>query len=340
MKPIVPLLLVIIILSGGCLVQSNTPGGEFLSALTCQQVAANAAEAMACIPTTDGLLLQAENGQITLRTETAVITFDSTIYLSHRATQMQLVVLDGVASISADNVTRVIRAGLGVELGANAALVTVGVPSLPAEPAPDTLIGLPISNLPRPLERQTVQVPVIPATATPAPTQAVPILAPTSTPDTSIQSALVDTTDPSAPIAPTSTPECTLPPGWDIVYQVQPGDTLTQISLEYNIGIAEIISANCITNPDRLALNQELRLPGGAPGEVTFTAERDVIVVGDCVTLNWSAFGATSVSLGGVAVASSGTQSVCPAQTQTYELIVVGLDGAQSTYSQTITVTQ
>jgi LysM repeat protein len=339
MKPIVPLLLILILLSG-CLVQSEPLGGDFLSSLTCQQVAAHANASMACIPTVDGLLLQTEDQQISLRTETAVLTFDSTVYWMQQGAQMQVVVLDGVASFTSDGVTRVIRGGQGVEVGGNASLITVGAPSVPSEPSRDALIGLPISNLPRPLDRQTVQSPAIPTT-TPMPTLTAVPNAPTSTPDTVMQQAEVDTSNPSAPISPTALPDCTLPAGWDTVYHVQAGDTLTQISVQHDVSVADIIAANCITNPDRLALNQEIRLPGGVvTGETTFTAERDVILAGDCVVLSWSAVGGVSVSLGGVPVSASGTQSVCPTQTQTYELIVIGADGQQSTYSQTITVTQ
>ncbi|TVR24079.1 MAG: LysM peptidoglycan-binding domain-containing protein [Anaerolineaceae bacterium] len=340
-------LLIVLLMASGCLVQNRATSGEFINALTCQQIADHTSVTLACIPTSAGVLLQAESAQVTIQTETATVLFDSTIYWTYSDTQMQVIALDGVASVMAEGVTRLIRPAYAVRLSASPALVTVGAPAEPTAAPRDLLLNLPISNLPRPLDqRQTVG-----ATSVPAPTA---IISPTSPPDNSIQAAPIQPSD--APfILPTDAGNatCETPPDWTQVYTVSAGDTLTRIALQYDLSVAEIIAANCITNPDQLNVGQEIRLPatGAAPtaptitpnvraGEVTFTAERDVIVAGDCVTLSWTTSGAASVSLDGQNVPSGGSQSVCPTASITYELLVTAADGTQATYSQTITVTQ
>ncbi|MUL35087.1 peptidoglycan DD-metalloendopeptidase family protein [Gloeocapsopsis dulcis] len=44
-------------------------------------------------------------------------------------------------------------------------------------------------------------------------------------------------------------------------YQVKPGDTLTAIAREYGVPLHELISANQISNPDRLQINQSITIP-------------------------------------------------------------------------------
>lgn len=346
-------LLIALFIISGCLVQNRATSGEFINALTCQQIAEHTAATLACIPTDAGVLLQAEAEQVTIQTETATVLFDSTIYWTHSGTQMQVVALDGVASVTSEGVTRLIRPAYTVHLNASPALVSVGAPAEPVAAPRDLLLNLPMSNLPRPLDqRQTVG-----ATSVPAPTA---MISATATPNNSIQTAPIQEahdpfifpTDVGADSAP-----CETPPDWTSVYTVSAGDTLTSIALRSNLTVAEIIAANCITNPDQLNVGQEIRLPAGSPptaptttpdgassggsgDAVTFTAERDVIVAGDCVTLSWTTGGATAVSLDGQNVPAGGSQSVCPSASRTYELRVTAADGVQATYSQTITVTQ
>jgi hypothetical protein len=58
----------------------------------------------------------------------------------------------------------------------------------------------------------------------------------------------------------------------------------------------------------------------GVPVIATFTATPSNITAGEISTLEWKVTGATSVSLGGITVISSGTKEVTPAQSTTYNL--------------------
>ncbi|MEZ4707165.1 MAG: LysM peptidoglycan-binding domain-containing protein [Caldilineaceae bacterium] len=48
---------------------------------------------------------------------------------------------------------------------------------------------------------------------------------------------------------------------------VQPGDTLNDISLQYDVSAAEIIAANNLSAPDNILVGQALIIPGYQPGE-------------------------------------------------------------------------
>ncbi len=339
-------------ITSGC--QFNSSGRQsrdgMMTELTCQQVSAQLDHQITCIPTDTGLLLQTVREQITLDTQTATITFDSTVFWSYAGIEQFFLVLDGVGSFSASDETRLLRAGYAITIGSSETLMTVGKPADPFIPSRDVWANLPVNNLPRSIERLTIQATDVPIVQ---PTSA-PVVASTLTPDTTILSAPMATSIPldgqsSHPTATT----CNIPFDWGRVHRVQAGDTLTRIAMEYDIDILELIAGNCIANPDRLDLNQEIYLPSVGGGvsstqpslinptvDVQFNAERDVILVGDCVTLTWTVSAASSVSLGGAIMPPSGNQAVCPAQTQTYELIVTDANGTQSTYSQTITVTE
>ncbi len=349
--------------SGACMMGAGEPGADSITALTCQQIDANAGTEIACIPTDDGVLLQAEAAQITLHTETVEITFDATIYWETTDDMMQVTVINGTAAVRANDRTRVVDAGFSVDLGLTDNLQTVGPPSNPGPASTQLLAGLPVENLPGAVEVQTVQDPAPAATNRPQPTA--PPTSPagpasTQPPANSIQPVEVNAGTPTPPgtNAEPATP-CQLPPDWTVVYAVQRGDTLTQIALNNNLTVEEIIAANCIDNPDQLALGQEIRLPvnaepagatnapastplpdGTTAAPVSFTAERDVIVSGDCVTLTWQTASAQVVNLDGASVAVNGSESVCPLATKTYELLVTAADGTQASYSITITVTQ
>lgn len=349
---VLALLIGISLIISGCSGR-NPPHEGMLTTLNCQQITVQLGEPITCISTDTGLLLQTIDEQVTLTTESAVISFDSTIFWSHADIEMFLMVLDGVGSLAAGDETRLLRAGYAVTINASPTLMTIGKPVEPFIPSRDTLVALPVHNLPRPIESiiiSATDVPIIQPTSAPT-----AFVQPTATPDMSssstIQTAPISTTIPVDAITrPTdSTIGCNIPFDWDRVHLVQAGDTLFGIATQYEMDMADLIAGNCITNPDRLALNQEIRLPSTSqalqlptvpPIETQFSAERDVIIVGDCVMLNWVASPSASVSLGGAIMASSGNQAVCPAQTQTYQLTVTNADGTQSTYSQTITVTE
>jgi hypothetical protein len=348
-------LISIIITVSGC--QVNSGGRQsrdgVMTSLTCQQVSAQLNNSITCIPTDTGLLLQTINQQVTLDTQTAKISFDSTIFWSYAGIEMFFLVLDGVGSFSTSDETRLLRAGYAVTIDSSETLMTVGKPVEPFIPSRDVLVNLPVNNLPRPVERLTVQATDMPIQATSA-----PVVQWTVTPDTTILSAPISTSVSIMTHQPNDEMDnnCAIPFDWGRLHLVQAGDTLTRIAMEYDVDILDLIAGNCIENPDRLSLNQEIYLPSsGTAGttsipppvtnmttspDVQFTAERDVILAGDCVTLTWVANASSTVNLGGAMMPTSGNQAVCPVQTITYDLIVTDVNGIQSTYSQTITVTE
>ena len=80
--------------------------------------------------------------------------------------------------------------------------------------------------------------------------------------------------------------------------------------------------------------------PPAAPAPTaTITATPDTVAPGGSSTLTWSTTGANNVSIAGLGtVATSGTQTVSPTQTTTYNLSAQG-DGGSTNASATVTVT-
>lgn len=97
------------------------------------------------------------------------------------------------------------------------------------------------------------------ATATASPT---PVL--TATPTLFIPTPLPDTPTPEP--LPTSTPfsNCVPRRDWP-TYQVQPGDTLFSIARRAGIRLADLLLANCISDPNNLIAGLTLRVPPGSP---------------------------------------------------------------------------
>jgi LysM repeat protein len=51
----------------------------------------------------------------------------------------------------------------------------------------------------------------------------------------------------------------------DLVHVVQPGDSLSRIAKVYGSSVAAIVARNAIAQPDRIAVGQQLIVPGNAP---------------------------------------------------------------------------
>lgn len=69
-----------------------------------------------------------------------------------------------------------------------------------------------------------------------------------------------------------------------------------------------------------------------------FRADHTQIASGQCTTLRWDVDGVKLVHLNGVGKPGHGKQQVCPAQTQTFTLIVTHLDGKRTDHLLTIQV--
>lgn len=340
--------IIVLLFTSGCLMNNNANGTAGISELTCEQVLNNIGTDIHCadVPP-DGLILQTNPGlQITINTygkDSVQITFDDTIYISAQPGEaMTVITLDGVSVVAAKESVRIIHAGMRVQLELSQDLSSNAPPSNPVAADPATLANLPLDQI-------TVQLPSVPIpTSSPAP-QATRVISTTSTPQENVFAP--------APIATSILPEttaevssgCTPRPDWQVVYRVLPGDTLTGISQQYDISLRELVDGNCIADPDRLQLGQEIYVPGdaaqqpsttqssGEPGAI-LTAASDVLTRGECTTITWEVIGARLVYFEGNPVNHASSQEMCPAYTVTYTLLVNYESGSQVGYTVTITV--
>lgn len=62
------------------------------------------------------------------------------------------------------------------------------------------------------------------------------------------------------PVAPAVNVNCTTPAGW-LPYTVVAGDTLGTLAITTFTSVAELVSANCIANPDLIYVGQTLHVP-------------------------------------------------------------------------------
>ncbi|MGC8825850.1 MAG: LysM peptidoglycan-binding domain-containing protein [Anaerolineae bacterium] len=71
---------------------------------------------------------------------------------------------------------------------------------------------------------------------------------------------------------PSPTPSAT-PPQSEILYVVQPGDSLTSIALRFRVSLEDLMRANGITDPDYISVGQKLLIPAGASAVITRAPE-------------------------------------------------------------------
>jgi LysM repeat protein len=100
-----------------------------------------------------------------------------------------------------------------------------------------------------------------------------PNVQPTTDPATAATAVPEATTDPAATAVPeaTTAPETTSPRG-EVTHTVVAGDTLTGLSLLYDIAVDVIVSANNLTNVDSLDIGQVLIIPAEGTVVVAATA--------------------------------------------------------------------
>lgn len=290
-----------------------------------------------------GILIQSPDGaRVNLRLNGADVQLGSTIFITAYASDtLTIATLEGSARISAFNQTQVATTGLQVRLplGGNDQLQVTG-PPLPPEPI--NLSAL--QNAPLGLLERPVNLPQ-PATALP----------PTATRPPGV---------PPQPGGGTggTRVSCTPRTDWTGSVTVQAGETLFRIASRFNLTVDQLAQGNCLVNANVIQVGQVLRVPGSSaatstptatlrPGitltpttpaggaSATFTADTTRLLAAECTTLRWITSGAAQVTLNQQPVASSGTQSVCPLQTTTYELFLLDANRRQFLYTVTINVT-
>lgn len=119
--------------------------------------------------------------------------------------------------------------------------------------------------------QQSLTTPTIPTNTLISPTEDVPSQAPSASPTTEstpepviVPSATHTPTDAPTPTATITEEPCEVQTDWDI-YSVQRGDNLAAIANRTGSTIAELTEANCLANPNRLLVGQELHVPDLPP---------------------------------------------------------------------------
>jgi LysM repeat protein len=298
-----------------------------------------------------GLILQSNGAENAVSINGAGITIGKTVVIQQSADAMILASLDDLTVVSADGVTRVIRAGEQVTISLEDDSIA-GEPS-PAVPYNDDLLrGLPLDQLPVPLTFD--QLPA------------------------EIQIERLQDGE-----------GCVVNPAWNDEYIIQRGDTLSRIASLYDLTVQELQLGNCLQNPNRLDRDQVLRVPGEAtptptvpptptaiptvlplattrpsttpnlirtatPSPATGNSSNTVapaadderftvdalgaISPGDCTYLRWEIDNATQVLLDGASVALRAGQEVCPQITTVYSLQVIYTNGTQETINRAVVV--
>ncbi len=107
--------------------------------------------------------------------------------------------------------------------------------------------------------------------------------------------------------------------------------------LAQNEGGAKSDPANPDEPPASAPIANPVANPGGAAA-ISFVASPATIAAGQCSILRWDVENVREVYFEGAGVSGHGEQQQCPAQTTSYSLITILLDGSPRTTTATITV--
>lgn len=80
------------------------------------------------------------------------------------------------------------------------------------------------------------------------------------------------TSAPAGDTQPEATSEILTGDNGETIYIVQPGDILSTIAVQFDVPVADIVTANDLTNPDQLFVGQELLIPVGGLADTEPTA--------------------------------------------------------------------
>jgi len=111
-----------------------------------------------------------------------------------------------------------------------------------------------------------------------------------------------------------------------------PEPTIIRYAWEYNPATANLYNMEDLPAAPFLAyVNPGFKI-------VSFKSARSAVETGQSTTLTWLVFNASSVTLDGIEVDTSGTKTITPAETTTYTLIAVNRDDANEKDTATVTV--
>lgn len=244
-----------------------------------------------------------------------VTTLSGTMALSvSRSPQLELIVWEGVAVVAAFGEVQVVHAGtmVSIPLDAENNFQARAVASFPQS------ADLPLSEAQRALLPRSL---------------ALPTVAPT---------AAVNREQGGA---------CTPEPRWTGRYIVLRGDSLSQIATRFGLTLPELQTGNCLANPNRLDIGQVLVVPFSLtpaspyptatppnPDTIGLRADPERIRRGECSSIVWQAEDVQSLLFDSQPAAPAGVQTVCPATTTTYTVLVIDAAGRQTIYTVAVTV--
>ena len=119
----------------------------------------------------------------------------------------------------------------------------------------------------------------------------------------------------------------------DVVVVVEAGDSLSEIAAEYGVSVSALMTANGISDPDRLFMGQELVVPGVGPGTTTLPPLVVVVHSGDSLSGIAAEYGVTVAALV-AANAIDDPDRVHPGQ----ELVIPGASAAARPKGPTVVV--
>jgi LysM repeat protein len=304
--------------------------------LTCGDYTVSEAT-LSCVMQPNGVLIQTPlDSQITLTGAEHTLTVKGTAYVHQDAEALAQVImaLEGTVIVSARGNTRILSPGSQVTLSFTDAGRVTNLSALPVPMNALLLQQISIITLNRPVPLPSPIAP--PPGFTPPPTMTF-----TPTPISLTQLATgIPTPRPAG---------CVVRADWTDNYTVSTGDNISRIAARFGVSASELSEGNCVSNPDRIRIGQNLRVPvlptptptiapTFTPSAVAFRADKNTLSGGDCTVIRWDVLNVSAVFFEEQTTTGSNIQQVCPAATTTYTLRVIYPDGSQTTHEVTITL--
>lgn len=129
----------------------------------------------------------------------------------------------------------------------------------------------------------------------------------------------------SAPIAaennllPTETPR----PDGDFFHEIQPGETLGGLSLQYDISIEDIVNANAVLDPNQISVGQVVRIPNGSEAVAESIAAESVAETNE-IAADSTGVPTIEVQIGASRLEIRAIEGVGNPESESFQLVNVG----------------